>query len=225
MKILHQEKRFAVVEKPEGLPVTKNSHMPHDAKYLNKQAAETFGQNIYNPHRLDAKTSGLIILCFDKEVTEAFNALFRQRAIIKTYLAVTKGQVPLSGKIDTPVFDRKKRKKQAAETTFKRIDQVFTGKKDKNDADLFLNLLEIDIQTGRWHQIRQHLSSLRYDIIGDTQHGDWTLNKEITAEHGFCRLFLHAHRLEFRHPTSNKDIHLSCSMPDSFNNLMQCYKS
>ncbi|HKK68910.1 MAG TPA: pseudouridine synthase [Bacteroidales bacterium] len=225
MKILHQEKRFAVVEKPEGLPVNKNSHMPHDADYLNKQAAAIFGQNIYNPHRLDAKTSGLIILCFDKEITEAFNALFRQKAIKKTYLAVTKGQVPLSGKIDSPVFDRKKRKKQAAETTYKRIDQVSTGQKDKNDQDLYLNLLEIDIQTGRWHQIRQHLSSLRYDIIGDTQHGDWTLNKKITAEHGFHRLFLHALELEFRHPLNGKDLHLSSTVPDTFNKLLQFYKS
>ncbi|MFO7879160.1 MAG: RluA family pseudouridine synthase [Bacteroidota bacterium] len=224
MEIIHQEETFAIVNKPAGLAVTKNSYMQLDADYLNKQAAEVFKENIYNPHRLDAKTSGLIILCFDKETTELFNAMFRQKNIKKTYTAITKGSVPEEGQADKPVFDRKKGKKLPAVTSYKRLEQVDTGEKDKNGDDLYLNLLEIEIETGRWHQIRQHLSGFRYDIIGDTQHGDWDLNKHIREKTGLNRLFLHASGLTFAHPRDKNVVSLTAPKPICFNELLQYYK-
>ena len=223
MKILFKDKTFAIIEKEAGMAVTKNSHMSKDADYLNKIAANIFNCNIYNPHRLDAKTSGLIVLCFDKKTTEAFNALFRNKQINKTYHSIVKGNIPGSGTIDKPVFDRKKRKRLNAITHYKRIEQVATGEKDKNGDDLFLNLLEIKTETGRWHQIRQHLSSQKFDIIGDTQHGDWDMNKRIVNEFGFERLFLHASTLDFQHPETGENIRITSDIPVSFKELLSVW--
>ena len=81
MDIIYQDKNFAIVNKAVNLPVTHNSHMPKDAIYLNKLAGDYFNQSIYNPHRLDAKTSGLIIRCFEKEVLECLNEMCRNAEI------------------------------------------------------------------------------------------------------------------------------------------------
>ncbi|MDA3911180.1 MAG: pseudouridine synthase [Bacteroidales bacterium] len=216
MKIIYQDEEFAVLDKEVDLPVTHNSHMPKDAVYLNKLAGNYFNKNIYNPHRLDAKTSGLIILCFNKTVLETFNRMFRDSEIEKNYTAVVKGDIPESGVIDKEVFDRKKRKKLSALTEFEREQREATGQTDKNGDPLILNLLKIKLHTGRWHQIRQHLSSLKYDIIGDTQHGDWDLNKKLTNATGINRICLHASELSFVHPDTGKKLHLKSEIPEVF---------
>lgn len=220
MNIIYQDKEFAILDKEVNLPVTHNSHMPKDAIYLNKLAGNYFKENIYNPHRLDAKTSGLIILCFNKEVLESFNKMFRNSEIEKTYIALVKGDVPETGIINTPVFDRKKRKKLSALTEFERKQRHETGQTDKNGNPLILNLLKIKLHTGRWHQIRQHLSSLKYDIIGDTQHGDWDLNKKLTNATGIDRICLHAYELKFEHPRTNETLHFKSEIPEVFDTIM-----
>ncbi|MEA1873471.1 MAG: pseudouridine synthase [Bacteroidota bacterium] len=216
MKIVYKDNAFAVLDKEVNLPVTHNSHMPKDADYLNKLAGKYFDKNIYNPHRLDGKTSGLIIVCFDKTTLEQFNQMFRQSEIEKYYVALVKGNVPESGVIDKAVYDRKKRKKLSALTEYERISYRDTGGFDKNGDPLILNILKIKLHTGRWHQIRQHLSSLKYDIIGDTQHGDWDLNKKISNEIEINRICLHASELRFKHPNSEEIIHLKSETPISF---------
>ncbi len=220
MKIIFQDENFAVLDKDFGMPVTHNSHMPKDAEYLNKIAGNYFNQNIYNPHRLDAKTSGLIIVCFDKSTLESFNQMFRQSEIEKYYIAVVKGNVPVSGEIDKPVFDRKKRKKLPALTEFERIQHTETEELDKNGDPLILNLLKIKLHTGRWHQIRQHLSSLKYDIIGDIQHGDWDLNKKLANTTKIHRMFLHASELKFKHPASNESMQIVSEIPNDFDEIL-----
>ena len=220
MKIIFQDENFAVLDKDFGMPVTHNSHMPKDAEYLNKIAGNYFNQNIYNPHRLDAKTSGLIIVCFDKSTLESFNQMFRQSEIEKYYIAVVKGNVPVSGEIDKPVFDRKKRKKLPALTEFERIQRTETEELDKNGDPLILNLLKIKLHTGRWHQIRQHLSSLKYDIIGDIQHGDWDLNKKLANTTKIHRMFLHASELKFKHPASNESMQIVSEIPNDFDEIL-----
>ncbi|MDA3819479.1 MAG: pseudouridine synthase [Candidatus Delongbacteria bacterium] len=221
MEIAYQGTDYVVIDKPAGLPVNKNRHMTLDAEYVNKIAGKQWQQNIFNPHKLDAKTSGLLILCFNKETTALFNTMFARQEIKKSYGAIVKGDVPEKGIIETPVYDRKKKKKLPAVTRFERLQTVYTGDTDKSGEDLYLNLLRIQPETGRWHQIRQHLSSLKYDIIGDTQHGDWDLNKSITASFGFRRMFLHASELSFPEPGSGKQVRVISPLPEEFDLLLE----
>jgi tRNA pseudouridine65 synthase len=220
MEIIYQDKEFAVLNKAVNLPVTHNSHMPKDALYLNKIAGNYFNENIYNPHRLDSKTSGLTIVCFNKAILESFNHMFRNAEIQKTYTALVKGDIPESGIIDKEIFDRKKRKKLAALTEYERINRIETKALDKNGKTIILNILKIIIHTGRWHQIRQHLSGLRFDLVGDTQHGDWDFNKRVANEIGINRMCLHASELKFRHPITNELLHLKSEVPEDFHAIL-----
>lgn len=225
MDVKYQDQEFAILDKAANLPVTHNSHMPKDADYLNKLAGQFFNETIYNPHRLDSKTSGLTIVCFNKTTLEAFNAMFRNSEIQKTYTALVKGDIPESGSIDREVFDRKKRKKLSALTEYKRISRFETKELDKNNNPIILNILEINIHTGRWHQIRQHLSGLRFDLVGDTQHGDWDFNKRVMDEVGINRMCLHASKLKFQHPESKENLTITSETPVEFQKIIEHYTS
>jgi tRNA pseudouridine65 synthase len=85
-------------------------------------------------------------------------------------------------------------------------------------------LIEIRPETGRWHQIRQHFAQHHFDILGDTHHGDFTLNKIITEMIGVKRLFLHAGKLEFAHPVSKKALSFEAEIPGDYKSVIDYFK-
>lgn len=217
--ILYQDEHLILVNKPVDLPVHKNKHMAYDAPYLTKLVGDQTGQWIYNVHRLDAKTSGLVLLAFSSEMARELTQQFEKRTVGKTYLAIVKG-TPGAGVFDQPVLDRKKGKRVTAETTYQTLKTIQTDLSSKGVDDLALSLLSLEPRTGRWHQLRQHCAQQRFDIIGDTQHGDWTLNRLITDRTGAHRLCLHAHRLRFQHPVTGEFMELEAEMPEVFSEIL-----
>ncbi|MCD6355263.1 MAG: hypothetical protein J7L95_06920 [Prolixibacteraceae bacterium] len=89
--ILFRDDHIIVVEKPVDLPVHKNDFMPHDAPYLTKLIGELTGKWIYNVHRLDSKTSGVIVLAFSSEVAHELTLQFERKEVAKTYFALVEG--------------------------------------------------------------------------------------------------------------------------------------
>lgn len=217
--ILFQDEHLIVVDKPVDLPVHKNKHMAYDAPYLTKLVGDQSGKWVYNVHRLDAKTSGVVLLAFSSEMARELTRQFEKRTVGKSYLAIVKG-IPGTGVFDQPVLDRKKGKRVTAETHYQTLKTIRTDLSSKGVDDLDLSLLSLEPRTGRWHQLRQHCAQQRYDIIGDTQHGDWTLNRLITDRTGAHRLCLHAHQLRFQHPVTAEIMEPEAEMPAVFNELL-----
>jgi len=219
INILYEDDSILVVDKPEGLPVHKNDFMPRDAAYLTKMAGKLKDRSVFNVHRLDAKTSGVIILALSQEAAKLMAQQFQQKAVRKKYTAIVKGN-PGEGVFDEKVLVKKKSNfKKPAVTHFKTIKTVQTQLFSKGDP-VSISLVEVTPETGRWHQIRQHFARNRYDIIGDTHHGDFDLNREITRQTGIKRLMLHASGIGFNHPFENKTLNIESPLPESFNNLM-----
>ena len=108
IKIIYQDEYLIVVSKPINLPVHKNDFMPHDAPYLNKAIGQITGKGVYNVHRLDSKTSGIIILAFSSEIAHKLTIQFEQKVVKKTYVALTRMQPADSGKFEDKVFIKKK---------------------------------------------------------------------------------------------------------------------
>jgi len=224
IEILHQDEHLIVVNKPVDLPVHKNDFMPHDAPYLTKLIGNTTEKWVLNVHRLDSKTSGVIVLAFTKEVAHDLTQQFEKKEVKKTYLAIVQGE-PGEGKFERKVLVKKKSKyKKPAITNYKTIDTVQTLISYKDKENIKLSLVEINPETGRWHQIRQHFAQHRFDILGDTHHGDFTLNKIITKDIGVKRLFLHAFKLEFTHPALNKKLNFKAEIPDDFYIVMDYFR-
>ncbi len=217
--ILYQDEQLIVVEKPAGLAVHKNDFMPHDAPYLTKLLGEITGKWIYNVHRLDSKTSGVMVLAFSPEMAKELTLQFERKEVQKKYTAVVHGN-PGEGTFSDKVLVKKKTKfKKPAVTHFKTLQCVETGISYKEKTAIKISLVEIMPETGRWHQIRQHFAKNRFDIVGDTHHGDFTLNKIITEKTGLNRLLLHASSIQFSHPVTKKQEVFTSSVPDEFHQL------
>ncbi|MEE4196543.1 MAG: pseudouridine synthase [Bacteroidales bacterium] len=222
-KIIFQDQHLVVCNKPVNLPVHKNDFMPHDAPYLTKQIGQLLGKSVYNVHRLDAKTSGLIVLTFHPETAKHLTLQFERKEVEKKYYALVKGN-PESGTFTENVFIKKRGKKKPAITHFKTIESIKTNICYKEFKDIELGLVEINLETGRWHQIRQHFAMHRFDILGDTHHGDWTLNRIITEKTGIKRLFLHAAHLTFTHPVNQRRMNFDHPIPAEFQDVLQTFK-
>lgn len=220
VSIIYQDDYLIVCNKPIDIPVHKNDFMPHDADYLTKLVGKTTNKSIYNVHRLDSKTSGIIVLAFSPQIAKELTLQFERRDVEKTYYAIVKGN-PGSGTFDANVLIKKRGKKKAAITHYKTIQTVKTNISYKEFENIDLSLVEIQPETGRWHQIRQHFAMHRFDIPGDTHHGDWTLNRIITDKTGIKRLFLHAGKLSFTHPVTQEKASFESPIPEEFQKILQ----
>ncbi len=222
-EIIYQDNDLIVCNKPINLPVHKNDFMPHDAPYLTKQIGQMLNKSVYNVHRLDSKTSGLIVLALSPEIAKKLTLQFEHKEVEKIYFALVR-ENPGAGTFDENVLIKKRGKKKPAITHFKTIESIKTNICYKEFKDIELSLVEINLETGRWHQIRQHFAMQRFDILGDTHHGDWTLNRIITEKTGIKRLFLHAGQLTFTHPEKQQKVHFESTIPDNFQNVLQTFK-
>ena len=225
IEVLFSDDHLIVVNKPVNLPVHKNDFMPHDAPYLTKAIGDLTGKWVLNVHRLDSKTSGVMVLAFSKEVAHDLTVQFERKEVKKTYCAIVQGD-PGEGVFDRKVLVKKKaRIKKSAVTKFKTLKTVPTNISYKEKKDLVLSLVEINPETGRWHQLRQHFAQHQFDILGDTHHGDFTLNKIITETIGVKRLFLHAKELEFYHPVLLKRMVFSAEVPEPFSTVLTYFEN
>ena len=222
--IIFQDEHLIVVDKPVNLPVHKNDFMPHDAHYLTKLLGELTGKWIYNVHRLDSKTSGVMVLAFSKEAAHELTLQFERKEVVKKYVAVVE-ENPGEGSFDRKVLVKKKSKfKKPALTHFKTLETLETGISFSEKENINISFVEITPATGRWHQIRQHFAQNHNDIIGDTHHGDFTLNKIITEKTGVKRLLLHASQLNFFHPETKENMSFNAPVPQDFASIFDFYR-
>ncbi len=218
--ILYQDDWLIAVNKPAGLPVHQNQFLPKDAGYLNKAVGLLTGKSVYNVHRLDAKTSGVMILALSQEAAHALTLLFENKKVMKEYVAIVKGN-PGKGTFSEKVLVKKKSKfKKPAVTHYETTQNISTSLFTKEGEPLALSQVLLKLETGRWHQLRQHLAKNRTDIIGDTHHGDFRLNKELAEITGIKRLMLHASGISFEHPFTLGQMTFESPLPDEFSELL-----
>lgn len=160
-------------------------------------------------HRLDKDTSGILLAAKTAQAHAKLVEMFSERRIQKTYLAICIG-IPKEGLIDAPI---KRHPIQRKEMTI----CFENGKEAKSLCKVLkknqqLSLVEIQLLTGRTHQIRVHLNYLGTPVLGDTVYGRATTNKKFMTS----RQLLHAHRLQFAHPISNIPIFLNAPIPKDF---------
>ncbi len=159
-------------------------------------------------HRLDRDTSGLLIVAKHDAAQQSLMAQLKARRIKKTYLALVQGSVNAAvGRIEAPIGrDPKDRKRMAVVPNGR---QATTGYRVRERFDGW-TLLELDLITGRTHQIRVHLAALGHPVAGDVVYGTGTARR---GPDGLERLFLHAWRLELVSPTSGRLIRAEAPLP------------
>ena len=161
-------------------------------------------------HRLDRDTSGLLIVARNDAAQAGLMAQLKARRVRKTYLALVLGPVSAAvGRIEAPIGrDPKDRKRMAVVSDGRPAATGYRVRERFRDW----TLLELDLITGRTHQIRVHFAALGHPVAGDPVYGTGTSRK---GPDGLERLFLHAWRLELVSPVSAKLVRVEAPLPDA----------
>jgi 23S rRNA pseudouridine1911/1915/1917 synthase len=215
LRVVYADDDIVVVDKPVGVaahsspgwtgPTVVGGVAAMGYRISTSGAAERQGV----VHRLDAGTTGLMVLATSERAYTLLKRAFKEREVSKVYHALVQGHPdPTRGTIDAPI-DRHP-------SSDWRFAVVSGGKPsvthyDTVEAFRAATLLEVVLETGRTHQIRVHFSALRHPCVGDLTYGaDPTLASRL----GLTRQWLHAHKLGFNHPSSGEWVEFTSPYPD-----------
>lgn len=227
LKILYQDEYLLAVNKPAGIIVhSDGTHEPSltDAVCEKLCAHETSNKIDFSQvqalNRLDKETTGIVLFSLKKETQPQFDQLIASKELSKEYLAAVKGAFePNKLLIDKAIGkDRHDAQKMRVSATGKpsqtevRLIKVASSAQGQTHSLLLVSLL-----TGRKHQIRVHLSSLGFPLIGDTLYGGVSsLQRGAKKKHKAQPLMLHAYRVEFIHPVTGAKIVIKTDIPERF---------
>ncbi len=166
-------------------------------------------------HRLDAGTSGLMVVAKSERAYTELKRQFHDREVDKIYHAVVQGHPdPLAGTIDAPIGRHPGASWKFAVTTDGKPSVTHY---ETLEAFPSASLLEVHLETGRTHQIRVHMAAQRHPCVGDAMYG---ADPTISARLGLTRQWLHAMQLGFTHPTSGDRVEFSSVYPDDLQHAL-----
>jgi len=244
LEIVYEDEFLAVINKPAGMVVHPGAGIS-DGTLANALAyrfqVSGFGFQNKNEfdeqariniikskvgivHRLDKDTSGLLVVAKTEEIHEKLSEQFREREVFKSYVALVHGEVEgNAGTVDQPIAREKHNRTRMAIRAHGR-NAVSLWKLRKRFEKF--TLVNVEIQTGRTHQIRVHLASLNHPVVGDETYNsgrDKTVRDLIVRQAitDLNRFFLHAERLSFTHPKTLERLDFYVPMPPELKHLVE----
>jgi len=215
IEVCFEDEHIIAVNKPNNILV----HHSFMARNMDQESTliellqEQLKLKLYPAHRLDRKTSGIILLVKKREEVKQFQDLFKFNKIYKTYHALVRGFTPEMGTIDSPVKGRDANVHRDAHTEYRKLQEVCLDIPVHPYQNSRYSLLELKPQTGRLHQLRIHLNKISHPIVGDPKYGDRFHNRMFEEQLGMSKLFLHASSLTFAHPFNNKKVYINAKLP------------
>jgi len=212
LEIIHQDKDLIAINKPSGLLSvgTTKENKNHALALLRTQLSrgkKSEATKLWPVHRLDRDTSGILLFATSKEVREA--VMDKWATTEKTYLAVVEGRPKVEADTITEPLRLDEKEYRMHVGKHKDAKSAITHYKTLESNDT-RSLLEVRIETGRQHQIRAHMSHMGNAVVGDERYG---------TKGG--RMGLHAMRLKFLHPVSQKEVRLEMDAPVDFYGLLK----
>ena len=209
--IIFQDKHLLVLDKPPGIAVHGGSGMSFGV--IECLRASRPRETLELVHRLDRETSGCLLVARDRGTLSALHALIRDGGTHKTYMALVAGSWQLGTKrIDAPLAtDNRQHGERHVRVAAAGKDSVSIFKPVQFLGPL-ATLMEVDIPTGRTHQIRVHANFAGHPLLGDDKYGDRARNAEL-KQHGLKRTFLHAQSIAFDWPGTGVPFHMSAPLP------------
>lgn len=221
LQIIYEDEDILIINKPKGLVVYSGVGKEKTTVVSILKEKHTLS-NLYGEerlgivHRLDKDTSGIMIVAKNNDAHKYYESLFKERKIQKEYIALVKGSIQESkGKIDMPIIRSSK--------DFKKMEASLKGK----EAITYFNVIErfdkytlvnINIETGRTHQIRVHFSQIAYPIVGDKKYSrgknDFNINSQL----------LHAYLLKFT-DRNGKKREFKIDIPEEFENILKIIRN
>jgi len=209
--IAYEDDALIVLDKPAGTAVHGGSGVSFGViEQLRRARPEA--KLLELAHRLDRETSGLLVVAKKRSALTKLHDLFRDGGISKRYYALVKGRW-----MNPTQHVRLALHKYLTAEGERRVTVSPEGKESHSIVRLVarwqnFSLVEVELKTGRTHQIRVHLSHLGFPLAGDDKYGDFSLNKDLQKA-GLKRMFLHAAKLTFKHPLSGEPVSLEAPLP------------
>ncbi|XHW15502.1 RluA family pseudouridine synthase [Streptococcus dysgalactiae subsp. equisimilis] len=218
LNIIYEDEALAIINKPQGMVVHPSAGHPSGTMvnalmYHIKDLSSING--VVRPgivHRIDKDTSGLLMVAKTDEAHQALAAELKAKKSLRKYLAIVHGNLPNDrGMIEAPIGrSEKDRKKQAVTAKGKEAVTRFTVLERFGDY----SLVELQLETGRTHQIRVHMAYIGHPVAGDPLYGP----RKTLSGHG---QFLHAETLGLPHPLTGEDMLFTVAPPAIFQKTLQ----
>jgi 23S rRNA pseudouridine955/2504/2580 synthase len=209
--VIFQDKHLLVIDKPAGVAVHGGSGMSFGV--IEALRASRPRESLELVHRLDRDTSGCLCVARDRATLVALHALIRDGGMHKTYLALVSGDWQLGTKrIDAPLATDERRQGERHVRVAAAGKESVSVFKPVQFFGKLATLMQVDIPTGRTHQIRVHAAYAEHPLLGDDKYGDRERNAELKGA-GLKRIFLHAQSIAFDWPGSGVPFHASAPLP------------
>ncbi len=220
LEIIYQDEQIVAVNKPHGLLVHR-SKIANDADEFALQILrDQLGMKVYPVHRIDRKTSGILLFALNPEMERQLNHLFATQAIKKEYLAIVRGFIAEKGTVDYPL-KKENGKLQEAVTHYQLLQQTeIAVPLGKHETSRY-SLVKVIPETGRMHQIRKHLAHINYPIIGDRPHGCNKQNKLFKEKWEMDKMMLHASKMNFLHPDTEEIVNIEAKLTEDFQRTLK----
>ena len=230
IEIVYEDETLVVVNKPAGLVVhpaagAQSGTLANALAYHFQQLPGSgSGVRPGIVHRLDRDTSGLMVVAKTEAALENLSDQFRDRTVYKSYLALVHGRVsPETGKIDQPLARDPSNRTRMAVVRGGR--NALTLYRVQRSFDRF-TLLDVELKTGRTHQIRVHLAWLKHPVVADETYGGGRDNTIQDAQlrariRNLKRHFLHAQKLAFTHPLTGELVKFESPLPPELSDLLE----
>lgn len=223
LEIIFEDQYSICVNKPNNVLVHHAHHSRNvaDEKSLLQLLGEQIGGKFYPIHRLDRKTSGIILLAKETKFVSKFQELFTENKIQKIYYGIVRGHSPETKIINSPVKGRDGKEHKEALTHLKTLENVTLDIPVKPYDSSRYSLVEMKPKTGRMHQLRVHMNKISHPLIGDTKYGDKNHDLMFDQNFGCKNMFLHAGCLEFIHPFSEEKLVLNATFPTDWKGIFK----
>ncbi len=208
-RILYQDQHLLAVQKLSGELVVKGAGRVDRLPLLDFLKKEYPGLRPVN--RLDFETSGIVLFARTKQAFDRLTEQYKKHEPRKIYHTIVSGHPPRRiGVIRAPLPARSDKTESVPAETRYRVLEEFP----------FVSFMEVELVTGRKHQIRRHFASIGRPLALDWLYGDEKFNKAFQKRYKLQKFFLHAARLELKHPITSEPLTIDCPLPDAFQKLL-----
>lgn len=211
LDILYRDQYLIAINKPSGLLVHKSYYAGEADTYATEELSAQVGQYVHLVHRLDRKTSGVLLFTFDKETLRIMSDQFANRKIEKKYLAILRGWTDEEETIDYDLTNDNQITQNAI-TYYHRLQTSEIDLAFGAHSTSRYSLVEAIPETGRMHQLRKHFKHILHPILGCRSYGCNKQNKLWLETYDMNKLMLHAHQLAFDHPITQERIIINASL-------------
>jgi len=221
LPILYQDEHLVAINKPHGLLVHRSPTAADATEFALQQLRDQLQRKVYLVHRIDRKTSGVLLFALSPEINATVGKAFADRTVRKTYLAIVRGWIPHDEDIIDYALTNEAGKPQEASTRYRCLQRVEVEVPYGRYQTSRYTLVEAYPETGRMHQIRRHMNHIRYPIVGDRPYGCSKQNKLWKHRWQMHDMMLHARSLILAHPVTKEEITVVAPVSSEMQRVME----